>query len=182
MDDFRLLNSLARLTQRKIVLLNIGAAIFLTINWFSFIYVMNHINVRATSVAYLICPVITTMLAFFLLREKLKSVQWLAVLLSFAGCILLSYSSMINMVYSGIIGLSYACYLISQNKNIGFDKFTTLNVHILLSILFRPYPESAKLLPICGNHSDRLHYLSAVFEPVCLERHQFSKSWNAAEH
>ncbi|AZI26424.1 EamA family transporter [Pedobacter sp. G11] len=143
--SFVLLKSLSGVLQRKIIVLNIGAAIFLTINWFSFIYVMNHINVRATSVAYLICPVITTILAFFLLRERLNSAQWLAVLLSFAGCILLSYSNITNMFYSGIIGFSYACYLISQNKNAGFDKFTTLNVHILLSAIF--------LLPFYPFHS-----------------------------
>ncbi|MFC4209892.1 EamA family transporter [Pedobacter petrophilus] len=121
--------------RNKILWLNIGASILLTINWFSFIYVMNHINVRATSVAYLICPVLTTVLAYLFLREKLNSSQWFAVLLSFTGCILLSYTSLINMLYSAIVGLSYACYLISQNKNDGFDKFLTLNIHIVLSAI-----------------------------------------------
>ncbi|RZK16316.1 MAG: EamA family transporter [Pedobacter sp.] len=96
--NFELFKSLPKKRQKEIIGLNIGASIFLTVNWFSFIYVMNHINVRATSVAYLIC--------------------------------------LINMFYSGIIGLSYACYLISQNKNTGFDKFLMLNFHILLSAIF----------------------------------------------
>lgn len=134
--NFEFFKSLPKKRQKEIIGLNIGASIFLTVNWFSFIYVMNHINVRATSVAYLICPVLTTVLAYVFLRDKLKSFQWFAVFLSCAGCVLLSYTSMINMFYSGIIGLSYACYLISQNKNTGFDKFLMLNFHILLSAIF----------------------------------------------
>ncbi len=115
--------------------LNIGSSIFLTANWFSFIYVMNHVSVRATSVAYLVCPIITTILAFFLLKDRLTKHQWLSVLLSGAGCVLLSYASMADMLYSSLVGFTYACYLVSQNKNGGFDKFVVLNFHILLSAL-----------------------------------------------
>jgi chloramphenicol-sensitive protein RarD len=147
--NFERLKSLSAKKRREIIGLNIGASIFLTINWFSFIYVMNHINVRATSVAYLICPVLTTVLAYLFLQDKLKSSQWLAVIISCVGCTLLSYTSLINMFYSGTIGLSYACYLISQNKNNGFDKFLTLNVHIVLSaiILLPFYPSYSSPVP-----------------------------------
>lgn len=148
-ENFRHFKTLPTKKQKEIIGLNVGASIFLTINWFSFIYVMNHINVRATSVAYLICPVLTTVLAYLFLRDKLKSSQWFAVFLSCLGCILLSYTSMINMFYSGIIGLSYACYIICQNKNHGFDKFLTLNFHIVLSaiILLPFYPSYSGPIP-----------------------------------
>ncbi len=117
------------------LVINVASSIFLAINWFSFIYVMNHVSVRATSVAYLVCPILTTLLAYFFLREQLTRVQWLSVALSLLGCLLLSYTSIINMFYSTIVGLSYACYLVNQRKNNGFDKFLVLNFHILLSAL-----------------------------------------------
>lgn len=117
------------------IVLNVGSSILLTANWFSFIYVMNHVSVRATSVAYLVCPIITTILAYFLLRDKLSKMQWLSVFLSCIGCVLLSYANMIDMFYSSLIGFTYAAYLISQNKNSQFDKFLVLNFHILLSAL-----------------------------------------------
>ncbi len=117
------------------ILINLSGSIFLCINWFSFIYVMNHVSVRATSVAYLVCPILTTILAYFLLRDKLTKLQWLSVFLSFLGCLLLSYTNLLDMVYSSFIGLTYASYLISQNKNGKFDKFLILNFHILLSAL-----------------------------------------------
>ena len=127
--------SISKKSQWKIIGLNIGSSILLTANWFSFIYVMNHVSVRATSVAYLVCPIITTILAYLLLKDKLTRLQWLSVFLSCVGCILLSYANMIDMFYSSLIGFTYAAYLISQNKNNQFDKFLILNFHILLSAL-----------------------------------------------
>ncbi|MCI3935839.1 EamA family transporter [Chryseobacterium aahli] len=127
--------SLPKKSRRQMIVLNVGSSILLTANWFSFIYVMNHVSVRATSVAYLVCPIITTILAYFLLRDKLSKMQWLSVFLSCIGCVLLSYANMIDMFYSSLIGFTYAAYLISQNKNTKFDKFLVLNFHILLSAL-----------------------------------------------
>jgi chloramphenicol-sensitive protein RarD len=148
-DNLRILQSLPKRERRVIICLNIGASIFLTANWFSFIYVMNHVSVRATSVAYLVCPILTTLLAYFILRDKLNSLQWFSVALSCLGCLLLSYTNMSNMLFSTIVGFSYACYLISQNKNNGFDKFLVLNFHIFWSaILLLPfYPAFSGPIP-----------------------------------
>ncbi|MPT32788.1 MAG: EamA family transporter, partial [Chryseobacterium sp.] len=63
--------SISKKSKRNIIILNIGSSILLTANWFSFIYVMNHVSVRATSVAYLVCPIITTILAYFILKDQL---------------------------------------------------------------------------------------------------------------
>lgn len=126
--------------RRKVMWLNIGGSLLLCFNWFSFIYVMNHVSVKAASLAYLVCPVLTTLLAYFLLREKLSKLQWGAVGLSLISCLLLSYANIIDMVYSTVVGLSYAGYLVSQRKNIVFDKFLTLTIHIVLSaIMLLPF-------------------------------------------
>lgn len=134
-DTLKTYNSLPGKERYTIALLNISGSIFLTANWFSFIYVMNHVSVRATSAAYLICPFITTLLAFFLLHEKLERLQWLSVILSVIGCLLLFYSDITSMLFSIVIGFSYACYIVSQSRNNGFDKFLVLNFHIVLSAL-----------------------------------------------
>ncbi|MDQ0477110.1 EamA family transporter [Chryseobacterium sp. MDT2-18] len=141
--------SLKRKDQWHIAGLNIGSSVLLTANWFSFIYVMNHVSVRATSVAYLVCPIITTVLAYFILKDRLNKFQWLSVFLSLAGCLLLSYTSMIDMFYSSLIGLTYACYLISQHINKNLDKFLILNFHILLSavILLPFFPTFSGSIP-----------------------------------
>lgn len=169
-ENLKSLRSLPKKEKRSIVLLNIGASIFLTVNWFSFIYVMNHVSVRATSVAYLVCPVLTTLLAYFLLKDKLTRMQWFSVGLSFLGCLLLSYTSLSNMFYSTIIGLSYACYLISQNKNAGLDKFLTLNFHILLSAIFLLpfYPAYAGPVPTAFEFYFYVEIIAIVYTIVPL--------------
>ncbi len=132
------LNNFRQLPQNKkrnLIGLNVLSSILLTANWFSFIFVMNHVSVRATSVAYLVCPIITTILAYFILKDKLTKLQWLSVFLSFVGCVLLSYANLIDMFYSSLIGFTYASYLVSQSINKNFDKFLVLNFHILLSAL-----------------------------------------------
>lgn len=132
-ETFRALSTSGK---RKTILLNIGGSFFLMANWFTFIYVMNHISVKATSLAYLVCPILTTLLAYFILHEKLKKTQWLAVGLSISGCLLLSYADIMDMFFSIIIGFTYACYLVSQRVNKGFDTFIILTFHITLAALF----------------------------------------------
>ncbi|KAA0128402.1 EamA family transporter [Chryseobacterium sp. SN22] len=135
--------------RQKTAVLNILSSTLLTANWFSFIYVMNHISVRATSVAYLVCPILTTILAFFILHDKLNRLQWLSVILSGAGCILLSYSNLIDMLYSSLVGLTYAVYLVIQNINKKFDKFLVLNIHIVFAslILLPFFPAYSNAVP-----------------------------------
>ncbi len=134
-NNLEIFKSLHPKSKQKTISLNVVSSILLTANWFSFIYVMNHVNVRATSVAYLVCPIITTILAYFILKDKLTTLQWLSVFLSFLGCLLLSYTSLSDMFYSSIIGFTYACYLVSQTKNNQFDKFLVLNFHMIIAAL-----------------------------------------------
>lgn len=148
-ENLDIFSSLPKKARQQNIGLNILSSVLLTGNWFSFIYVMNHISVRATSVAYLVCPIITTILAFLILREKLTRLQWLSVALSGLGCILLSYSNLMDMLYSSLIGFSYAGYLILQSINKRFDKFLILNIHIVLSslILLPFFPSYSGAIP-----------------------------------
>jgi chloramphenicol-sensitive protein RarD len=132
------------------VLLTLGGGVFLTSNWFSFIYVMNHISIKAASFAYMICPIMTTVLAYFLLQEKLSRWQWSAVLLSVFSCLLLSVNNLSDILYSLIVALSYALYLVSQRKNSELDKFLLLTFQIVFSalILLPFYPHYSGPLPV----------------------------------
>ena len=129
--------------QLKNLLVNvIGSAVLLALNWFLFIYVMNTVSVNATSLAYLICPILTTVLASIFLKEHLNKGQWFAVALSVLSCILMAYGHFIDLFYSFVIALSYAAYLVLQKNTFQLDKFVTLTIHILVSTLL--------LLPILG--------------------------------
>ncbi len=148
-DTIATYKALPAVRKRKILLLNIGGSILLNINWFSFIYVLNHISIKAASLAYLVCPILTTLLAWAILREKLSKLQWGAIGLSLVACVLLSYANIIDMFYSTMVGFSYAAYLVSQRKNAGFDKFIVLTFHIVLSaVMLLPfYPALGGPLP-----------------------------------
>lgn len=126
---------LTKKDQHQIIWVNLASACLLALNWYLFIYVMNHVSVNATSLAYLICPILTTVLAFIFLKERLSSVQKFAILLSGISCIMLSIGHFMDLVYSMIIALSYAIYLILQKKNNQLDKLFTLTGQIVLGSL-----------------------------------------------
>ncbi len=170
METIQLFKQLPLQKKRRAVFLNVSGSIFLTGNWFSFIYVMNHVSIKATSLAYMVCPILTTLLAFFLLHEKLSKLQWLAVLLSISGCLLLSYADITDMLFSMVIGFSYACYLISQRENIGFDKFIILSFHIILSsfILLPFFPAFGGPVPVEGKFYLYIGIIAVFFTIIPL--------------
>ena len=128
------IKTLDRKGQSKLIANVVSSAVFLAFNWFSFIYVMNAISVNATSLAYLICPILTTILASIFLNEKLNNGQWLAVVLAALSCVILAYGHFMDLFYSMIIALSYAVYLILQKNSFQIDKFFSLTIHIVVSM------------------------------------------------
>lgn len=135
--------------KQRIVFLTLGGSFLLTANWFVFIYVVNHINVKAASLAYLICPILTTVFAFLILKEKLTKAQWIAVTISVFSCILLSIDHFEDLFFSLIIAASYALYLVSQRKNSEIDKFITLTIQLVFTaIVILPfYPNYSGAVP-----------------------------------
>ncbi|MFV8466153.1 EamA family transporter [Flavobacterium sp. LB1P62] len=134
--------------KRSVIVLTLGGGVFLSSNWFVFIYVMNHVSVKAASLAYLICPILTTILAFFILKEKLSKWQWFAVMISAFSCVLLSFNHFEDIFYSLITAATYAMYLVSQRKNSELDKFLVLTIQLVFTALI--------LLPFYPNYSGTL--------------------------
>ncbi|WP_281239408.1 EamA family transporter [Flavobacterium praedii] len=146
-DDFC---SMTTKRKRSIIVLTLVGSIILASNWFIFIYVVNHISVKAGSLAYLICPILTTVFAFFLLNEKLSNWQWLAVSISVVACIFLSINHFQDIFYSLVVASTYALYLVSQRKNSEIDKFLVLNIQLLfIAFLIVPfYPKYSGTIPV----------------------------------
>lgn len=135
LESIRFIKSTSRNERLKLIVNVIASAILLGMNWFLFIYVMNAVSVNATSLAYMICPILTTVLASIFLKEHLNKGQWFAVGLSVVSCIILAYGHFLDLFYSFIIALSYAGYLVLQKNNFKIDKFFTLTIHILVSTI-----------------------------------------------
>lgn len=136
--------------RKRVVVLTLGGGLFLSSNWFVFIYVMNHVSVKAASLAYLICPILTTVFAFFILSEKLSKWQWIAVTISSISCVLLSLNHFEDIFYSLITAATYALYLVSQRKNSELDRFLILNIQLLFTaiILLPFYPDYSGAVPV----------------------------------
>lgn len=122
--------------RKRVLLLTFLGGIFLSSNWFFFIFIINHVNVKAASFSYLICPIITMLLASVFLKEELNKWQWGAVALSAAGCWLLSIGHSEDLMYSLIVAFSYGAYLVSQRANRGFDSLVMLTLHIGVALVF----------------------------------------------
>lgn len=135
--------------KQKTIILTLAGSLILASNWLIFIYVINHVNVKAGSLAYLICPILTTVFAFFLLQEKLNKWKWTAVCISTISCILLSLNHFQDIFYSLVVAATYALYLVSQLKNSEIDKFVVLNIQLLfIALLILPfYPSYSGAIP-----------------------------------
>jgi len=132
--DWVILNALPKPDRNRVILLTLAGGALLSVNWLLFIYTVNTINVRTASFAYLICPVLTAVLAYFLLGERLALFQWVAVGVCALSCVLIGFQSAPELGYSLVTALSYALYLVSQRKTQGFDRMISLGVQILFSI------------------------------------------------
>lgn len=122
------------------ILLTFLGGLLLVSNWLFFIYVVNNISIKSASFAYLVCPILTTLLAFFLLREKLSLWQWLAVGMSLISCLVLSFNGLRDTLYGMVIALTYALYLISQRRNSGYDRFLVLSLQLIFgSLILLPF-------------------------------------------
>ena len=156
--------------KKRIVFLTFGGSFLLIANWFVFIFVINHINVKAASLAYLICPILTTVFAFVILKEKLSKPQWIAVFISICSCFLLSINHFQDIFYSLIIAASYALYLVSQRKNSEIDKFITLSIQLVFTalVILPFYPSFSDVIPTTPTFYIYLVVIVLVFTIVPL--------------
>lgn len=81
---------LAIARDRRLMLILTGAAIVIALNWGGFIYGVTHDHVIETSLGYFINPLVTVLLGVFVLKETLRPVQWLAVVVGGAAVVVLT--------------------------------------------------------------------------------------------
>lgn len=125
----------------RVATLTLFGGLLLTSNWLIFIYTINHISVKTASFSYLVCPVITAVLGYVLIREKLYARQWVAVGICALSCALIGMDSAKDLAFSLITATTYALYLITQRKNQGFDRLLILAIQVCFSwIILSLYP------------------------------------------
>ena len=66
------------------------SALLLSVNWLTFIWAVTHHHVLDASLGYFITPLVSVLLGFTVLHERLRSWQWTAVALAAAGVLWLA--------------------------------------------------------------------------------------------
>ncbi|HLU51658.1 MAG TPA: EamA family transporter [Flavobacteriaceae bacterium] len=146
--------------KKHLLTINFLSGLIFAVNWFVFIYVMNHVSVNATSLAYLICPIMTVVLAVFILKEKLSQIQWIAVLICVVSCGMMSIGHFEELMYSSVVALSYAFYPILQRRNHQLDRFVILTFQVLFAVIL--------LLPFFPYHITSMEKTAVFYEIVTL--------------
>jgi len=122
--------------ERRIILAQIvGATALLVLNWYTFIYAINHVSIKSGAFAYMVCPLITAFGGFVILKERLYKIQIAALVLATVSIIMLATGSLIEVAWSVIIAALYAFYLIIQRKMQHLDKLNVLAVQISIAVL-----------------------------------------------
>ncbi|HEX6223752.1 MAG TPA: EamA family transporter [Chryseolinea sp.] len=168
--DWQLFGTLSNKQKNTVVLLTLAGGALLCVNWLTFIYIVNAINVKTASFAYLICPVITAVLGYVLIKERLTALQWFAVALCTVSCVLIGISSALELGYSFLTAFTYALYLITQRKNQGFDRIIGLGIQILFSffLLNLVFGYLVESVPTDGKFYGVIIIIAVVFTVVPL--------------
>lgn len=85
------------------------AAVLVMSNWLAFVYGVNAGRILETSLGYFILPLFNVALGVLVLKERLRPLQWLAVLLAALGVLLealrLGHLPWISLVLAGTFGI-----------------------------------------------------------------------------
>jgi chloramphenicol-sensitive protein RarD len=66
------------------------AAVFVSVNWFVYVWAVNQGYIVETSLGYFINPLLSVLMGVIILREKLRPAQWIPIGLAAAGVIYLT--------------------------------------------------------------------------------------------
>lgn len=152
-----------RAERRNVAVSTVVGGLLLTANWLLFIYVVNQVSVQAGSFAYLICPILTALLGFAMLREKLRPNQWAAIALSALSCLLLGVGELRTLLMSLVVAFTYALYLITQRRLQGYDRLVLLTVQLgLAALVVLPLAPLLGAQPMAGFADGKLLIYTAV--------------------
>lgn len=138
-EGVRVVKAMSKKSRSRLLFLVFLSALLIIGNWYTFIYAINNVSIKSAAFAYLICPLITTLAGYFILKEKLTTIKWLSLVIALISVIMLAQASFIEVLWSVIIAALYAFYLVIQRILGDIDKFNFLAVQVFLcSILIFP--------------------------------------------
>ncbi|NII84698.1 chloramphenicol-sensitive protein RarD [Pedobacter sp. SG908] len=132
-NDLNFLKSLSTRKKTRLLLLTIISSFLITGNWFTYIYAVNSVSLKAAAFAYMVCPLLTALCGFIILKEQLTKAKVIALIIAFISIILLATGSLHEVMWAIIIASFYAIYVIVLKVITDVDKFNFLGVQLILS-------------------------------------------------
>lgn len=117
----------------KLLLLTVLSAFLITGNWFTYIYAVNSVSLKAAAFAYMVCPLLTALCGFIILKEQLTKAKMIALLIAFVSIVLLATGSLHEVLWAILIAAFYAIYVIVLKVIKDIDKFNFLGIQLILS-------------------------------------------------
>ena len=133
--DIKYIQNEENYSVRKIIWLSLIAGLLITGNWFTYIYVVNNVSLKSAAFAYMVCPLITALGGFVILKEKLSTLKLIALGFASVSIVILAQGSLRDVLWSVLVAALYSFYLIIQRVMVQIDKFNMLGLHLLIAAL-----------------------------------------------
>lgn len=117
------------------------SALFITINWLTYVSAVDSNHVVAASLGYFLNPLVSVLMGLVFLGEKLRRGQAIAVLIAAAGVAILAAGEIATLWISLTLAVSFACYglvrkLTPVGAAVGLTVETLLLAPLALGTLF----------------------------------------------
>jgi chloramphenicol-sensitive protein RarD len=168
--DWYKIKALSKKEKNRLSGLMILSSFLILANWFTFIYAINRVSITSAAFAYLVCPLITTLAGYFILRERLTNIKWLSLGIALFSVLLLSNSSLVEVLWSVTIASFYAFYLIVQRVLVDIDKLNFLAVQLVVcSLIVLPLMIfNQNELPVASTFWVNISIISVIFTLIPL--------------
>ena len=131
--DLAFIKTISRPKKIKLFLLTLLSAFLITGNWFTYIYAVNSVSLKAAAFAYMVCPLLTALCGFIILKEQLTREKVIALIVALVSIILLATGSLHEVLWAILIASFYAIYVIVLKVIKDIDKFNFLGIQLILS-------------------------------------------------
>ncbi|HMI04310.1 MAG TPA: EamA family transporter [Pedobacter sp.] len=133
--DLTYFKGISKKDRHAILIQILASTVFLTLNWYTYIYAVNNVSLQSAAFAYMVCPLLTAFGGFVLLKEELSRLKLISLGIALLSIVLLGSGSFVEVTWSVVIALLYALYLILQRRMKHLDKLNVLAVQIGLAVL-----------------------------------------------
>jgi len=168
--DIEFFKALTPSKKVKLLALTILSAILITGNWFTYIYAVNSVSLKAAAFAYMVCPLLTALCGFIILKEQLTKAKVAALIVAFVSIVLLATGSLQEVLWAILIAAFYAVYVIVLKVIKDIDKFNFLGIQLILSglMMLPAYLSNSNVFPTDSFFWIHIFLIAIVFTIIPL--------------